>query len=220
MARATRRWRDHTRMGSDCALPQPALQRALIRSHGIDMTRWKRRYLDTATSDRSGGQHTTGVRWWLVFMCWVMLGSCGWTLSLFGIFKARRARGRKASAHWLTHTARHLMKQSDPTAALSFKGAPAFYLADPTPFMTSPHRARARPYMCSEKKQHAAWSKGRKARGRRSGVVEGSGPLGPYRTLFFFNLYCCFLHGHMCGIKAGSYGFPQDPTSNAFVRFL
>jgi hypothetical protein len=50
----------------------------------------------------------------------------GMEKELFGIFKARRARGRKASAHWLTHTARHLMKQSDDrsggTAALSFKG--------------------------------------------------------------------------------------------------
>ena len=55
-----------------CTGGQQALQRALIRSHGIDMTSWKRRYLDAATSDRSGGQHTTGVRWWLVFMCWVM----------------------------------------------------------------------------------------------------------------------------------------------------
>ena len=35
----------------------------------------------------------------------------------------------------------------------------AFYLAYPTPFMTTPHRARARPYVCSEKKQRAAWSR-------------------------------------------------------------
>ena len=32
---------------------------------------------------------------------------------LFALFKARRARGRKASARWLTHTARHLLKKNE-----------------------------------------------------------------------------------------------------------
>ena len=41
---------------------------------------------------------------------------------LFSIFKSRRARGRKASARWLTHTARHLLLQQDPVAAAGFKG--------------------------------------------------------------------------------------------------
>ena len=41
---------------------------------------------------------------------------------LFEIFKARRARGRKVSARWLTHTARHILRQSNPQAAASFKG--------------------------------------------------------------------------------------------------
>ena len=40
---------------------------------------------------------------------------------LFGLFKARRARGRKVSARWLSHTARHLLRQSNPQAAASFK---------------------------------------------------------------------------------------------------
>ena len=40
---------------------------------------------------------------------------------LFGLFKARRARGRKVSARWLTHAARHLLRQSNPQAAASFK---------------------------------------------------------------------------------------------------
>jgi hypothetical protein len=41
---------------------------------------------------------------------------------LFGVFKARRARSRKASARWLTHTARHLLRQSNAEAAAGFKG--------------------------------------------------------------------------------------------------
>ena len=41
---------------------------------------------------------------------------------LFVLFKRRRARNRKSSGRWLTHMARHLLRQSNPTAALTFKG--------------------------------------------------------------------------------------------------
>jgi hypothetical protein len=40
---------------------------------------------------------------------------------LHALFKRRRARGRKASARWLSHTAKHLLKQSDPAAAVNFQ---------------------------------------------------------------------------------------------------
>ena len=43
---------------------------------------------------------------------------------LFASFKARRARGRKVSARWLTHMARNLLKAENEAAAAHFKGGP------------------------------------------------------------------------------------------------
>lgn len=43
--------------------------------------------------------------------------------TLFARFRARRDRGRKTSGRWVTHTARKILRDTDPEAAAKFKGA-------------------------------------------------------------------------------------------------
>ena len=43
---------------------------ALREARGELLDAAKRRYLDASNADRRGGQHTTGVRWWVLFCVW------------------------------------------------------------------------------------------------------------------------------------------------------
>ena len=49
-----------------------AVRRAIERSFDLDLGEVKRQYLDASMADGRGGSHTTGVRWWLVFMVYVV----------------------------------------------------------------------------------------------------------------------------------------------------
>eukprot|EP00966_Prymnesium_polylepis_P050161 1161245-Prymnesium_polylepis.1 len=42
---------------------------------------------------------------------------------LYALFKQRRARGRKVSAKWFVHTARHIMRNEFPQHAAAFRGS-------------------------------------------------------------------------------------------------
>ena len=55
-----------------CSAGGAALQRALIRGQDVDFSASKRAWLDASYSDGHGGDTTTAVRWWLVFMAFVM----------------------------------------------------------------------------------------------------------------------------------------------------
>ena len=43
---------------------------ALRQARGLVLGDAKRRFLDAANADRSGGRHSTGVRWWVLFRVW------------------------------------------------------------------------------------------------------------------------------------------------------